>query len=420
MKFKTTKTLLALSIATLTSASIAAPYEIIDLGGLGGDTSVANDIDSAGNTFGYADAEVVDGTSEFITHAVQFDETQGNIDLGSLPDGTESYAVGVNDSMVAVGYSNEIVEQENDNGQLIKVINNYAVFFEGGMVTKFPELANYSTPVALDINNSQTSILTGKFDADTTDEASGVDRGAVYDRQNDTYQVVEPFAAGTDRRSYITDINNLNDIVGFADKEVGETIQIASYIASASDLSVKTEIETIDNRAIFAMAINDSKEVVGSMFIPNTRGQREAFYIDMADTNPQIQFLGFLNPSFNDSRAKDINNQGQIVGRALISAPTLGETGAILYENNEMKNLNDLIACDSGWILTEARAINDSGQIVGVGTINGEVRAFRLDPTGEPVEDCDDSSESPSDGGGSIPATLIALLAVVGLRRRFS
>lgn len=420
MKFKTTKTLLALSIATLTSASIAAPYEIVDLGGLGGDTSVANDIDSAGNAFGYADAEVVDGTSDFITHAVQFDETQGNIDLGSLPEGTESYAVGVNDSMVAVGYSNEITEEENDNGQLIKVINHHAVFFEGGVVTKFPEFANYSSPVALDINNSQMAILTGKFDADTTDEASGVDRGAVYDRQNDTYQVVEPFAAGTDRRSYITDINNLNDIVGFADKEVGETIQIASYIANTSDITNRVEIETIDNRAIFAMAINDSKEVVGSMFIPNSRGQREAFYIDMSDANPQIEFLGFFDNAFNDSRARDINNLGQIVGRALISVPTLGENGAFLYEDGEMKNLNELIACDSGWTLTEARAINDSGQIVGVGTVDGEVRAFRLDPTGEPVEDCGDSNPQPSDGGGSVPAVLLALLAVVGLRRRFS
>ncbi|PXF62624.1 DUF3466 family protein [Kangiella spongicola] len=420
MKLKTTKTLLALSIATLVSTSVAAPYEVVDLGGLGGDLSIANDIDSAGNPFGLADAEVADGTSEFITHAVQFDENQQNIDLGSLPDGTESYAVGVNDLMTAVGYSNQIVEQQNDNGQTIKVIEHYAVFFESGAVTKFPELENLTTPVALDINNNQISILTGKYDVDPDDEVGGVDRGIIYDRNADLYQVVEPFAEGVDRRSYITGINNVNDIVGFTDKEVGDTVQIASYFANTSDLSNITEIETVDNRAIFAMAVNDSKEVVGSIFIPNTRGQREAFYIDMSDSSPQLKFLGFLDDDFNDSRALAINNVGQIVGRALTSAPTLNESGAFLYENDEMKNLNDLIACDSPWILTEARAINDAGQIVGVGTVDGEIRAFRLDPTGEPVEECGDTDPQPNDGGGSVPVILLGILVALGIRRRFS
>ncbi len=45
-----------------------------------------------------------------------------------------------------------------------------------------------------------------------------------------------------------------------------------------------------------------------------------------------------------------------------------------------MTDLNTLIPPNSGWILTEARGINDAGQITGTGTINGETHAFLLTP----------------------------------------
>ena len=45
-----------------------------------------------------------------------------------------------------------------------------------------------------------------------------------------------------------------------------------------------------------------------------------------------------------------------------------------------MKDLNTLIPANSGWVLTEARAINSSGQIVGNGIKDGEQRAFLLKP----------------------------------------
>src|SRR5437016_13130934 len=47
-----------------------------------------------------------------------------------------------------------------------------------------------------------------------------------------------------------------------------------------------------------------------------------------------------------------------------------------------MRDLNNLIAADSGWTLAHATAINDLGQIVGDGIFNGaNYHAFRLDPT---------------------------------------
>ncbi|HXV78477.1 MAG TPA: hypothetical protein VEG60_01225, partial [Candidatus Binatia bacterium] len=45
-----------------------------------------------------------------------------------------------------------------------------------------------------------------------------------------------------------------------------------------------------------------------------------------------------------------------------------------------MVDLNDLILPSSGWLLHRAFAINDQRQIIGVGTYNGQYRAYLLTP----------------------------------------
>jgi probable HAF family extracellular repeat protein len=45
-----------------------------------------------------------------------------------------------------------------------------------------------------------------------------------------------------------------------------------------------------------------------------------------------------------------------------------------------MIDLNTLIPVGPAWVLSEATAINDGGQIVGTGGINGQTHAFLLTP----------------------------------------
>jgi len=79
------------------------------------------------------------------------------------------------------------------------------------------------------------------------------------------------------------------------------------------------------------------------------------------------------------SAALAINNSGEVVG----TAPNADGTNfAFLYSNGVTIDLNTLIPSNSGWTLTSATAINNSGQIAGNGRINGEIHAFRLDPAG--------------------------------------
>jgi probable HAF family extracellular repeat protein len=72
-----------------------------------------------------------------------------------------------------------------------------------------------------------------------------------------------------------------------------------------------------------------------------------------------------------------INDRGQVVGSSR-TATSGTSTHAFLWENGEIVDLNDLIVPGSGWVLQQATCINASGQIVGTGLLNGQVRAFLL------------------------------------------
>ncbi len=99
-----------------------------------------------------------------------------------------------------------------------------------------------------------------------------------------------------------------------------------------------------------------------------------------------IQDLGHLGANF--SFAYGVNNRRQIVGSSMLGSFPF-PSHAVIWERDSvqgvvMTDLNTRIDSNSGWILSEARAINDKGQIVGWGILNGEQRAFLLTPQPSP------------------------------------
>src|SRR5439155_869072 len=80
-----------------------------------------------------------------------------------------------------------------------------------------------------------------------------------------------------------------------------------------------------------------------------------------------------------ESAASDINARAEIVGWSTLLASS--ERQAVIWKSGEIANINNLLAAGSGWVLREATAINDLGQIVGVGVHDGQTRAFLLSPT---------------------------------------
>ena len=62
-----------------------------------------------------------------------------------------------------------------------------------------------------------------------------------------------------------------------------------------------------------------------------------------------------------------------------------GSARAFLYSGGVVTDLNSMISTDSGWLLKTADDINDMGQIVGTGRLNGSNRMFLLTPIPEPT-----------------------------------
>jgi probable HAF family extracellular repeat protein len=83
--------------------------------------------------------------------------------------------------------------------------------------------------------------------------------------------------------------------------------------------------------------------------------------------------------SGGDSQAYGVNSSGWVVGTS--------DGTAFLYDGAAMYDLNALLApTTSAWQLTEADAINNLGQIVGVGDIDGDQHAFLLNPVSSTPE----------------------------------
>ena len=101
-----------------------------------------------------------------------------------------------------------------------------------------------------------------------------------------------------------------------------------------------------------------------------------------------------------DTLAYDINESGQIVGSASLGGEGWNAS-ALLWQDGVMMDLNTLVPPGSGWTLETARAINDCGQIVGEGLVDGERRMFLLTPS-DAAERCQ-APPSPSADGTQVP-----------------
>jgi probable HAF family extracellular repeat protein len=133
-----------------------------------------------------------------------------------------------------------------------------------------------------------------------------------------------------------------------------------------------TDLGTLGGVFGLAKGINDRGQVVGSSSLAS--GEEHAF---LWGTGVMTD-LGTLGGDF--SLANRINHRGEVVG---LSRTSDGELHAVVWRNSIAIDLNTLIPADSGWVLVEATDINRGGEIVGVGTINGDTRAFFLTPAEE-------------------------------------
>lgn len=125
-----------------------------------------------------------------------------------------------------------------------------------------------------------------------------------------------------------------------------------------------------DFTAGVAVRINASEQVVGWA---ETENGFEGPVHAVLWANGTATDLGTLGG--NQSLAFGLDDAGRVVGRSLDAR---GGERAFLWQDGEMMDLGSLVDPALGWVLNAAYAINNQGQIAGVGTLNGEARAFLL------------------------------------------
>ena len=189
------------------------------------------------------------------------------------------------------------------------------------------------------------------------------------------------YSRGT-RQGVYADLYALNDLndAGFA---VGSRRRYG--LAGSSSILTTPAFDAVTYLPIpyggYATAINSQNMIVGTTGSSSTAGQYAHAYLYNYNAGSLLD-LGTLNGGLTSSAA-DINEFNQVVGTSwlvtqLTSLYDPTQYHAFLWEDGGLTDLNTLIAADSGWILTAATAINENGDIVGSGLLNGQVHGFLL------------------------------------------
>jgi probable HAF family extracellular repeat protein len=258
-------------------------------------------------------------------------------DLGTL-GGAVSSARGVNDAGVIVG-------EAGTGGTDDEV---HAAAWDGdGHVSDLGELGHASGAYSV---NSHGLIVGYQGDQ------LGSNHAVLWDNSN--MHRLDRFTTGF---SNAVSINDADQIL-LTGVPIGAGDSPESFIWEAGRLTSVGPIE--------GSAIDASGDVIGYQLGPLLNLQGAALW--------RVGSLRSLSgPSGERLLPLGINASRQVVG--WMGQTPNGER-AFVWDNGETLDLNERIAPESGWQLSRATAINDSGQIVGDGAFQGQPEGFLLTP----------------------------------------
>jgi probable HAF family extracellular repeat protein len=177
-------------------------------------------------------------------------------------------------------------------------------------------------------------------------------------------------------------INDRGQVIGMVHERVTEVYPVRGFLWEDGK---ETDLGSLGGPHCRPTALNASGQVVGSSTYRSIPRGIAPLYLSHAFLwqKGTMRDLGALGAG-RYSEALGLNAKGDVVGWSGTEAdhdPFGGRRrAAFLYRDGAMLDLNRLIPADSGWTLSEARAINDRGQVIGVGRRDGQPRGFLLTP----------------------------------------
>ena len=295
-------------------------------------------------------------------------------DLGSL--GGQASAAALNNSNLAVGYSTDGTGAQ------------YAVSFTNGTVNSLgggqANAVNDSGAIAGTVwagghaqatrwANGQQQALTGLGGADSYGmgiNASGQIAGSASLANGAAHAAVWSGGLVTDlgtlggNWSSANAVNGWGQIAGTSETSNGA---FTAFFGTAS--GTLQEIGTLGGRSSYGMAINGTGEVVGNA--QTASGYSHAF----SWTQNGLYDLGTLGGT--QSYAYGVNDAGSVVGYSYTAD---GAAHAFVFSSGVLADLNSLLPIASGWTITGAYAINNSGVIAGTAFHDGVTHAIELMP----------------------------------------
>jgi probable HAF family extracellular repeat protein len=326
-----------------TISSDQAPYTITDLGILPGyDSAVAVRINNNSQM-----SVVLYTSTRTKLHSFLWQEGKWT-DVGTL-GGNYTLAFGLNDNGQVVGRSHTGRSEERPflwrNGK----IENLGTF--GGDEPEDRDLSN----VATGINNRGQVVGAAETKKDGTH---------AFLWQDGNLQDIGKSIRSKDNYAY--GINNSGQVAGVY---ITNLYTPHAFVYTTGKITTLPMPKGGDGTAY---AINDQGQVVGSTSVRS--GDTHPFLYSQGKTID----LGTLGGKYGYALA--INDKTQVVGGSDIGKDE--EEHAFLWQKGKMTDLNTLIPAHSGWELYRAYSINNQGQIVGGGILNGKKRAFLLTPKG--------------------------------------
>lgn len=323
---------------------LSVVYSVVDLGTLGGISSMALAINNAGQIVGQAD------TSSGASHPFLYNPATASMqDLGTFGGATGS-ATGINSAGQIVGWATA-----SDN------VPRPFLWSSNGLINLAP--AGASGGQANAINDSGAIAMTLSLTDGSTN-------------------------AYLDIGGQFTNLNSFLGSTSSLGQAINATSQVAGYASSASlsngwftgnsaGANLLGAPAGSDGALSFSVtSINDAGQIVGYRVDRSPDPTEPNLPSGWVYANGQFAATAIQQPQF-------IDDAGDIVGASFVigGADEL-DAHAFVTVGGVTQDLNNLIAAGSGtgWVLSQANAISSTGQIVGWGLLNGTQHAFLLNP----------------------------------------